>query len=279
MRTWNLPDGVKAASVNGYDMAYVERGAGVPVVFVHGAGGDYRSFAAQMEPFAATHRAIAVSLRRYFPEPWRGEGEFSLAQQAADLVAFIRHLDAGQAHLVGHSRGATVALYAATAAPQLVRSLTFAEGGGGMKAFSPDDPAQRERRDAAFAAMGARLAGGDADGALEIFANYVNGPGGWAATPEATRQAFRDNAWTFPAAAADEARWPALGCAELARLAIPTLLLGGDRSPANFGQMLDKFQRCLRHAERGIVADSGHSMPRMNPAGFHAAVRAFIAKH
>jgi hypothetical protein len=41
-RSWQLPDGAKAASVNGYDLAYVEKGAGVPVVFVHGGGVDYR---------------------------------------------------------------------------------------------------------------------------------------------------------------------------------------------------------------------------------------------
>ena len=41
-----------------------------------------------MEPFAAKYRTIAVSLRRYYPEPWRGDGEFSLNQKVEDLAAF-----------------------------------------------------------------------------------------------------------------------------------------------------------------------------------------------
>ena len=36
--TWPFHDGVKPEPVNGYDLAYVERGAGVPVAFVHGSG-------------------------------------------------------------------------------------------------------------------------------------------------------------------------------------------------------------------------------------------------
>lgn len=86
VRDWDLPPGAKAQQVNGYDMAYVEKGSGTPVVFVHGASVDYRYFMAQMEPFALKYRAIAVSLRHYYPERWKDEGEFSLDQQVADLV-------------------------------------------------------------------------------------------------------------------------------------------------------------------------------------------------
>ena len=89
---WPLPEGVKSESVNGYDMAYIERGAGVPVVFVHGSGLDYRYFSPQMEPFGERYRAIAVSLRHCYPEPRRGDGEFSLDQHALDLTTFIRQV-------------------------------------------------------------------------------------------------------------------------------------------------------------------------------------------
>ena len=85
-RTWSLPPGVKFLRVNGYDMAYVERGAGVPVVLVHGSLSDYRYFAAQMEPFSARHRVISVSLRHYYPEHWDGNGsDFSYQQHAAEI--------------------------------------------------------------------------------------------------------------------------------------------------------------------------------------------------
>lgn len=83
----SLPAGVKAAPVNGYDMAYVEKSAGNAVVFAHGMLMDYPCFMAQMDPFAAKHRAIAVSLRHYYPARWDGRGTFSLAQHIDDVIA------------------------------------------------------------------------------------------------------------------------------------------------------------------------------------------------
>ncbi len=96
--------------VNGYDMAYVERGTGVPLLLVHGTLGDYRAWTLQMEPFGARYRTIAVSLRHCWPERWSGEGDdFTVQQHTADVAGFIAALGAGPAHLLGHSRGGYIA--------------------------------------------------------------------------------------------------------------------------------------------------------------------------
>jgi pimeloyl-ACP methyl ester carboxylesterase len=124
-----------------------------------------------------------------------------------------------------------------------------------------------------------KLSKGDTDGALEVFVTYVNGPNAWKSTPEATKQSLRDNAWTFPAADKDEVRWPPFSCDDAKRLTMPVLLLAGDRSPANFGQVLDKVQPCLQRAQRGVISNSSHAMPRMNPGGFNTAVLTFIEAH
>jgi esterase len=71
-RTWELPVATKALRVNGYDMAYVERGTGQAIVLVHGSLLDYRYFTGIMEPLSAKYRVISVSLRHYYPEPWDG---------------------------------------------------------------------------------------------------------------------------------------------------------------------------------------------------------------
>jgi len=86
-----FPPGVKTMLVNGYDMAYVENGSGRPLIMVHGAMTDYRVWATQMEPLGQRNRAVAVSLRHYFPERWDGKGgKFSWQQHVADLISFIK---------------------------------------------------------------------------------------------------------------------------------------------------------------------------------------------
>ena len=125
-----LPQGVKTLQVHGYDMAYVENGSGRPLIMVHGAMSDYRTWAAQMQPLGQTSRAIAVSLRHYFPERWDGKGgSFSWKQHVADLMSFIKALNAGPIDLVGHSRGGLVAAELALAQPGLIRRLILAEPG------------------------------------------------------------------------------------------------------------------------------------------------------
>src|SRR5262245_55376612 len=79
--TWQLPPGIKTLAVNGYPMAYMERGAGPTVLLVHGALSDYRSWETQMSSLSSRLRVIAVSLRHYYPERWDGKSnDFSERQ-------------------------------------------------------------------------------------------------------------------------------------------------------------------------------------------------------
>ena len=274
---WPLPAGLKSETVDGYDLAYVEHGAGLPVIFVHGGGLDYRYFAPQMEPFGEHYRAIAVSLRHCYPEPWRGDGEFSLDEHARDLTMFIRQVASEPVHLVGMSRGGTVSLYAARLAPELIRSVTFAEGGSGMHDFAPEEPALRDVRDRVMQTVAARLANGDVDGALAPYLEFVNGPGSWDKLPGSVKGWFRDNAWTL--AAASRYTLSPFSCADALALDVPVLLVGADSSPPQFRAILDRLQPCLRRSERALISNSSHGMSSINPAEFNATVMAFIARY
>lgn len=93
---------LQSADIGGYAMSYTEYGEGAPLVLVHGSLSDCRYWKSQMAPLGRSFRVLAVSLRRYWPESWDGEGDgFSVAQHGADVLAFIDKVAGGPAHLVG----------------------------------------------------------------------------------------------------------------------------------------------------------------------------------
>jgi esterase len=281
-----LPPGVKALPVNGYDMAYVEHGSGRPLLMVHGSLTDYRSWSAQMEPLGRTNRAVAVSLRHYFPERWDGRGgNFSWKQHVADTIAFIKSLNAGPVDLIGHSRGGLVAFEIARAQPSLLRSLILAEPGlvldeTGFGAALQDNAAARtaaSERAARVRSVLKRFEGGDIDGGLEVYIDAVSGVGSWKNLTEAQRQIFRDNAWTIKGLEEEERR--PVNCQELEALNMPVLLVGGEKSPARYGQILTVIEPCLKQRERVTIPNASHGMHRMNPAAFNSSVAQFLSKH
>jgi pyruvate dehydrogenase E2 component (dihydrolipoamide acetyltransferase) len=116
--------------LNGRVIRYFERGdGGVPLLLIHGFGGDLNNWMFNHEALASGRRVIAVDLP--------GHGESAKQLQRGDLgelselvLALLDHLDIAEAHLVGHSMGGAVSLNTARLAPQRVRSLTLIGSAG-----------------------------------------------------------------------------------------------------------------------------------------------------
>jgi pimeloyl-ACP methyl ester carboxylesterase len=279
-RTWDLPSDIKTLQINGYDMAYRERGSGAPLVLVHGTLADYRVWTAQMEPLSRDFRAIAVSLRHFYPERWNGSGDdFSMRQHADDLATFIKTLNAGPVHLVGHSRGSNVALHLMKMHPELVRTLTLADPTqiDDLMPSSAGAAIEADRRGATVNAALARLREGDVDDGLDIFAKEVAGPSGFKAFPEAQKGIWRDNAWSISSLTSDY-REP-YSCTDARRIKVPVLFVTGEKSPKLYGLMHAALQQCVSQYEKVTIARAAHPMNRANPQAFNAALLAFLRKH
>ena len=101
---------VTKVKVNDVELAYVEEGAGDPVVFVHGFTGDWRSWDVLRPFISKQYRYVAYSRRGHYPNAWTDDGpNYTLEQHVEDLAALIRALNVGKVHLVGNSGGSRIA--------------------------------------------------------------------------------------------------------------------------------------------------------------------------
>jgi esterase len=269
---------MKHLRVNGYDMAYIEVGQGPHLVCVHGALCDFRTWSPVLGPLSRRHRVISLSLRRFFPEHWDGVGDgFTVAQHVADVIAFIEALDASTVHLLGHSRGGHIAFRVAQQRPDLLRKLILAEPGGDLDASlaaSDIATASRPPLRAYLARAAEKIAAADIEGGLTDFVDAIDGPGGWLRLSPATRQEWRDNAYTL-LGQTNEQRQP-YSRADAESIRVPTLLVGGEDTPGLLPIILRALATHVPGARVAMIPNTTHPMFVQDPVRFSAAVLDFL---
>ncbi|MFT0534318.1 alpha/beta fold hydrolase [Castellaniella hirudinis] len=248
---------------------YTQYGHGASaVLLIHGSLCDYRYWRWQTPALAERHQVLAPSLRGCWPaaqaHPQPG---YSIDTHAQDLAHLVRALDRHTGvHVVGHSRGAQVALAFATLAPALCRSLTLADPG-----FRFDDEPESPPF---YAQTIGQLQAGDIDLALQEFIDTVNGADTWRRMVPWFKDMSRDNALTL-LSQVREANTP-VRARDAAALSCPLLLVGGANSPAKYGSRQDRLQQLVPDARRVRIALAAHGMNLANPRAFNQAVLDFI---
>ncbi len=179
----------------------------------------------------------------------------------------------GPMDLVGHSFGATVALRLAVMHPARVRSLTLIEPVffAAARRHAPEIAAAY---DATIAPFDAAWQAGDRTRAAQVFTDLWGGAGGWAALPDAMKDAFARQidivAASGPALFDDHAGLLSPGV--LDRVTMPTLLVEGSESLPIIAAVNDALLKELPAARRAIVTGAGHMAPISHPAPVAQAV-------
>ena len=101
-------DAVTTANVNGVELYFDTVGAGERLILTHGSWTDGSGWAPSVPNLAARYEVVTWD-RRGHSRSQHGSGPGSRAEDAADLIGLIEHLDGGRVHLVGNSYGAIVA--------------------------------------------------------------------------------------------------------------------------------------------------------------------------
>ena len=106
-------------------LAYDDTGRGPLVICVPGMGdlrGEYRFLIPQL--VAAGYRAVSLDVRGH-GESSTDWSDFSVAGIGSDILALIRHLNAGPAIVIGTSMAAGAGVWAAAEAPELISGLVL----------------------------------------------------------------------------------------------------------------------------------------------------------
>ena len=267
-------------SIGDWDVEYMDLGEGVPIVFVHGAMSDYRTWGHYQNPVSAEHRYVSYSRRYHGSQPWPDAGEKSgPANAGRDLGDFIDALGLGRVFLVGWSSGADPALHLALERPELVAGIVLYEPviNSVIDETDEDYPrAAHERFSARFARVAAAVEAGHDEAATRAFLeNVFEYPdGGFERETMAVRRVVLDNARTVPLRFA---RWRStLDCDDLGGVVAPTLVVVGERTHDAWQYLSRKFARCLPDATLETFGGVRHDGPIRKPLELFATIERFV---
>ncbi len=118
------------AQIGGRTVRYLKLGeGGTPAVLIHGFGGDLNNWLFNHADLAAHRTVWALDLPGH-GESGKAVETGGVGELADSVIAFLDDRGIGNAHLIGHSMGALVAMTVAAKAPQRVASLALIAGAG-----------------------------------------------------------------------------------------------------------------------------------------------------
>lgn len=254
---------------DGDTLTFIEYGFGKTLLLIHGSLCDYRYWRWQMAAMGEYGRVVAPSLRGYWPRSGSTlqHEKFSAQQHASDLIELMSVLSLNETvDVVGHSRGALVAMEMALQAPDMIKTLVLADPGMNLSRIDTNTSFLLKAAEA--------VAQGRAEDGLAEFIDAVSGADTWRKMTGWFKTMVTDNAATLllQAQEADQVheatRFAAIRC--------PVLLLGGQQSPSRYGKIMDELHAVLPDARRDTVPLASHGMNLANPKSFNRKVLEFL---
>jgi pimeloyl-ACP methyl ester carboxylesterase len=261
---------------NGGALRLARRGAGPPVLLVHGMNGTAYDFPeALLDDLAADHTVLALN-RPGHGGSTRGPHPLDLAANARAVGAALDGAAEGRAVLVGHSYGAAVVLRAALDAPQRVAAVVLvapctvvdARNRGYGELPVPPGGARRLALWTGTVPVGLWISRRTR---REAWHPVPPPPGflpsrAWALVPSQLEAALEN----FHTLAADFATL----AADLPRLSVPVAVLAGEQDVITpWRAHAGWLPGVLPGATLRVIERTGHWLPRLHPEAVAGAVR------
>jgi pimeloyl-ACP methyl ester carboxylesterase len=263
----------------GIRFSFEEEGAGRPVLLLHSTASGAMQWVSLTGHLRGRYRVLAVDLPGYGATVGIASRDApGLAGHAAVVRAVADHCGE-PVHLVGHSFGGAVALKAALAAPESIRSLTVIEPVAFNVLRSGTDVDRHLAREVdALAGLIAACVADDApDAALAHFIDFWNGEGAWSVLPARTRAhlSAQVGAIVDDFAAGRGEIWPAEACRTIAQ---PTLAVMGMQSKPHSQRVTEMVAEAIPGGRLHMVLDAGHMLPLTHPRLLNPMIAAFLAE-
>jgi pimeloyl-ACP methyl ester carboxylesterase len=207
--------------------------------------------------------------------PWPGEHAFTLADEAARIVALIDASDE-QVHLVGHSYGGAVALGVALSRPGRIASMALYEPSAFHLLRQLGETAAAAFSEIASVAerIGRGVIAGDYRRAMATFVDYWNGPGAWNGLRPPVQSALIR--WAPKAPMDFHALISEPTPADAYReLTFPVLLMRGERGPAPTRLIAESLAGLIPASRLVVAGGAGH----MGPLTHAPVVLVEVARH
>jgi pimeloyl-ACP methyl ester carboxylesterase len=260
--------------VNGAELEVDVKGAGEPVVFIHGAVFTDSFLSLVIDPAVRDHYRTIRYRRRGYGGSSPVDAPFSVSDHASDCRALLGALDVEKAHVVGHSYGGVVALQLAVGAPEVVATLGLFEP---ALLAVPSAPQFFEE----VGPIVERYRSGDRVGAVHAFVAAVGGPN-WRehverTVPGGVEQGENDAATLFESDLPTLEAWE-FGADETAKINQPVLFMLGSDSVPLFGEGRDLLRSWLPRTEDAGLAGATHLLQMQRPADAAAALADFLKR-
>lgn len=273
---------MRTVIADGIEIHHIEGGRGTPLVFIHGAFGDWRSWSPQWDAFVPHYRCISYSRRYSVPNRNdKPSPEHSAQVEANDLAMLLRAWGASPAILVGTSYGALTAMALAAQVPHFVRALVVAEPplmqcmdrvpGGKQVRLEFEQNCLRPAAQA--------FRNGEVEQAVHILIEGINGTEPSTANTTEGINRRLENAHAMRTLILSTNPFPVIDPLSLRSFDKPTLLLAGERTEPIHELIFRGLCDLMPQAANARIPDAGHGSHRDRPASFNQVVLEFLNRN